>query len=304
MNAARLPQTVLGSAVTGLLTAIQMIGIVGCSTAFNPVDFNPASPVGLFVNRAGTGGLLGTIRLPNGRSAFLFGSVFESGLIREIDGAVLVDENGDEAFAVFDNGFIKSAEAFDGSTLSMNYDEISTRRVKGRADLNFAAVPESDRQQSIPFDIDLEQNARDLAAKVRELFGIDIINAEPPDNPLAKSRQLDAQRGSASSELVGGPGGSGKEFAREQLILFFVQFHAAAFAALGFILVEILAAVVPILFELTVAVVSSITQAVVIAMFTPFILLGELMRVAVFQPLYVVNIDVDLNLSIPRRPSR
>lgn len=304
MNAARLPHTTLGYVVTGLLTSIQMIGVVGCSTALNPADFNPANPLGLFVNRGGAGGLLGTIRLPNGRAAFLFGSVFDSGLIREIDGAVLVDENGKEASAVFDNGFIQSAEAFDGSTLSMQYDEISTRRVKGRANLNFAAVPEPDREQSIPFDIDLEQTARDLAAEVRELFGIEISDSEPPEDPLGKSKQLDAEISAASPSPLSASGESAKDLARQQLILIFAQFHAAAFAALGFIMVEILTSIVPILFELTVAVVSAITQAVVIAMFTPFILLGELMRVAVFQPLYVVNIDIDLNLSVPRRPSR
>ena len=48
-----------------------------------------------------------------------------------------------------------------------------------------------------------------------------------------------------------------------------------------------------------VGVVAAVTQALVVAMFTPFILMGEVLRVAVLQPVHTVNLEVDLNLNPP-----
>lgn len=286
MKLSRLPYSVFGHFVTALLMGVQMMGLPGCSTALNSGPYDPDNPVGLFANDDTSSDTLGAVRLPTGETVFVFGDYGSNGAIREITGAILRDSSGQEAWAIFDNGLVQSAGSFDGSTVDMTYDEVSTRRIKGRADFSFAGLAEEDREQAATFDIDLEQAADQLADKVRDLLGVDISNSEPPDDPLAKSKQVEEAAG-IKSEV------------RSQLILLF---HAAAFAALGYVFVEIMAALVSVVFEVMVNVVSALTQAVVVAMFTPFILLGEVMRLSIEQPLYQVDINVDLDLDLPRHP--
>src|SRR5690606_37021893 len=125
---------------------------------------------------------------------------------------------------------VSKATSFDGSTLSMTYTEISTSRLRGTVDLFFAELPEPDAHQSIPFDIDLARAAAELAAELQSFLGISISTAEPPANPVGKSRLPDLDKGHKTSNPD----------AAAQLILAFVGFHQAAFAAMGYIIVEIM----------------------------------------------------------------
>lgn len=284
------PKSAIGHGVITFLCCIQFIGYSGCASSLSSSTYDPDQPLGLFVNSDMSSSNLGAIRLPGGESVYVFGEYFPSGLIQEITGAVLQDADGNEATATLENGLVKKAKSFDGSTLDMDYDEVSTRRIKGRADVFFAGLDEADQNQTIEFDIDLQKAAADLADEVRDLLGLNISDSEPPEDPLGKTKAFDS-----AFELT-------KSDARAQLILAFAQFHIAAYAALGFMIVEIMSAVVGIMFELVANVVLAATQAVIIAMFTPFILLGEVMRLAVRQPLFVVDINIDLNVSPPKRP--
>ncbi|MBK8268816.1 MAG: hypothetical protein IPK83_11145 [Planctomycetes bacterium] len=283
-------KSAIGHGVITFLCSIQFIGYSGCASSLSTGTYDPDHPLGLFVNSDLSSSNLGAIRLPGGESVYVFGSYFASGLIQEITGAVLQDADGNEATATLENGLVKRATSFDGSTLDMSYDEVSSRRIKGRADVFFAGLDESDQNQTMEFDIDLQKVAADLADEVRDLLGLNISDSEPPEDPLGKTKVFDSALEFEKTE------------ARAQLILAFAQFHIAAYAALGFVIVEIMSAVVGILFELVANVVLAVTQAVIIAMFTPFILLGEVMRLAVRQPLFVVDINIDLNVSPPKRP--
>ncbi|HWL95671.1 MAG TPA: hypothetical protein VNT79_19290 [Phycisphaerae bacterium] len=298
MQIRRLSSSAVGHCVISVLCGVQIIGFTGCSTALPPSDFDPNNPLGLFANSDTSSDTLGAIRLPTGETVFVFGEFFETGLIRDINGAILHDQEGREATATFDNGFVTSAKSFDDSTLNITYDEISTRHIRGRADLSFSALDEADREQSTAFDIDLEQAAADLANDVRDLLGIDISDEAPPEDPFGKAKIAEA----SMLKILENPSSTPMEkvTARAQLVLVLAEFHVAAFAALGFVLVEIMAKLVGVIFEVMVAVVTVVTQAIVLAMFIPFILLGEVLRAATRQPLFVV--DVEVVLDVPRRP--
>ncbi len=300
MLQSRAPFTFWGQIVTSVLCSIQILGGVGCNTTFNLDPTDPSNPTGLLINRDRGSNTLGAIRLPSGESVFLFGAYGSSGLIERIDGAVFIDSEGNESSAVFENGLIKSARSSDGSSLDMTYDEVSTRRIKGHVDLVFAALDETDRDQTTEFDIDLERAAAEVAAEMRERLGLDISDAEPPESPDGKRLSADRAVEQVLDTRFGDM--ATKEEMRSQLILVFLQFHAAAFSALGFVIVEILSALVGIIFNVMVAVVVVLTRAIVVAMFLPLILLGEVMRAAVHQPIRPLSFELDIDIEIPRRP--
>lgn len=296
-----IPFTVWGQLITSVLCSLQILGSAGCSTTFSGTGdpLNPSNPLGLLINRDPGATTLGAIRLPTGESVFVFGQYSRSGLIERIDGAVLVDQDGKESSVLFENSLVKSARTSDGSSLAMQYDEVSTRRIKGRADVVFGALDGANKNQTFEFDIDLERAAAEVAEQLRESLGIEVSDEEPPDSPDDRRIVGDPM----SAFTVANPAGTpSKEEIRSQLLLVFLQFHAAAFATLGYVLVEIVSALVGIIFEVVASVVVAVTRAVVIAMFTPIILLGEVMRAATRQPIIPVNFDLDIDIEIPGLP--
>ena len=294
MNPSRLPYSAPGQLLTSLLGALMILGPAGCTSFLS--NFSPTTGggdgFGILVNTKTSSNTLGALRLVTGESVFLFGSFDANGLIREISSALLVDEQGREAGVVFDNGLIKKATSYDGSTIDFTYDEVSTKRLTGHVDLFFAGVPEADQNQTVEFDVDLEQAAAELAALVQDLLGLDVSSEEPPENPLAKGRRPDI----AAADF-------GKDAASAQLIaIFFLEFHVTAFAFIGFAMVQVMAHVVKAMMNLLVKIVPIITRTLIVAFTTPFIVMGDLLRVAVIQPRIAVDFDIDINFSVPDKP--
>jgi len=281
----RMPHTVAGQLLIALLGGIFIMGPSGCANNFSFGDVT--SSFGTFLNTDVASGVLGSIRLASGESAFVFGSYKANGQIEEITGAVLVDTQDRRADVSFEGGRLKHASSFDGSTLDVTYDEVTPTRLAGRVDLFFAQAPEADQHQSVAFDVDLEQAAADLADAVWTLLTLSISDAEPPDDPLAeKPRRDDA--------------GPQKDDASQVII--FAAFHVSAFAAIGFAMVQIVTGCVRAVMNLVVGLVTAITKTVVFAVFTPFMLLGDVLRSAVSNPIITLNFDLDFNFTVPDAP--
>lgn len=281
----RMPHTVAGQLLIALLGGVFIVGPSGCVNNFSLGDVK--SSFGTFVNTDVASGVLGAIRLATGESAFIFGSYQANGQIEEITGAVLVDAQDRRASVSFESGRLKHASSFDGSTLDVTYDEVGPTRLAGRVDLFIAEAPASDQNQSVAFDVDLEQAAADLADAVWTLLTLSISDAEPPDNPLdGKPRLADA--------------GIRKDDAAQ--VILFAAFHVSAFAAIGFAMVQIVTGCVRAVLNLVVGVVAAITKTVVVAVFRPFMILGDLLRSAVINPIITLNFDLDFNFAVPDAP--
>jgi hypothetical protein len=50
--------------------------------------------------------------------------------------------------------------------------------------------------------------------------------------------------------------------------------------------------------------VQAVTRNIVLVVLTPFIVMGDVLRVAVVQPIITIDFDLDLNIVIPPRPHR
>lgn len=281
----RMPHTVAGQLLIALLGGVLIVGPSGCANNFSVGDL--ASSFGVFLNTDVASGILGAIRLASGESAFVFGSHKADGQIEEITGAVLVDAQDRRADVSFEHGRLKHASSFDGSTLDVTYDEVTSTRLAGRVDLFFAQAPAADQNQSVAFDVDLEQAAAELAATVWNLLTLSISDAEPPDDPLAGKPRLD-------------DAGLHKDDASQ--VVLFAAFHVSAFAAIGYAMVQIVTGCVRAVMNLVVGLVSAITKTVVFAVFTPFMVLGDVLRSAVINPIITLNFDLDFNFGVPDAP--
>ncbi len=280
----KMPHTVAGQLLIALLGAILIMGPSGCVNNFTFGDVK--SSFGTFLNTDLGSGVLGAIRLAGGESAFVFGTYQPDGQIEEITGAVLVDAQDRRADVSFENGRLKHATGFDGSTVDVTYDTVTPTRLAGQVDLFFAGAPEADRNQSIAFDVDLEQAAADLAQAVWNLITVSISDTEPPDDELdAKARLADAASKDDASQVV-----------------IFAVFHASAFATIGFAMVQIISGAVRAVLSRVVGVVVSITKTVVTAVFRPLLLLGDVLRSAVSNPIITLNFDIDFNFGVPPAP--
>lgn len=295
MRLSRFPYTIPGQLLTAPLGAVMILGSVGCNGLITNLPPGAvATTFGVFLNTDTTSDVIGAVRLADGQSVFVFGSFQPDGRVREITGAVLRDDQGQVADVTFENGLLKSAGSFDGSTLNLTYDEVNAQRLKGRADVFFAQVPPADQNQTIDFDVDLQQAAADLAQSVLDLTGLNVSTAEPPEDPLATTRLRSADAGPTAAE---------KADQSAQVIVFAV-FQASAFAAIGFALVQVMARLVSAMVNLVVGLVQAVTRNIVLVVLTPFIVMGDVLRVAVVQPIITIDFDLDLNIVIPPRPHR
>jgi hypothetical protein len=98
----------------------------------------------------------------------------------------------------------------------------------------------------------------------------------------------------------------GKDAATSQLSLYFIASAAVfTFASIGYVLVQVMGQVVDVMINVLVGVVPLITQAFVIAVTAPFILLGEIMRQSAEQPFSLLNLALaqqDGHLNLPPPP--
>ncbi len=275
-----LPYTIGGQWVTAITIVCLIIAPFGCQTAdlFTGLgtlvgsSSNSNDPYGLLINSDPDSGVLGGVRLPDGWSVFVYGTFESDTSPPDITGAGIRDPNGQEAGITFENGRPKHAEAFDGSTADFTYEQADLERLKGYVDLYFAETGATER---IEFDIDLTQAAADIAQAAAQLAGLTISDQDPPANNTASKRPA-------------APAGADK-LARKTVTVVFVPVFAAALALVGYTMVWVMVQVMSAVMIAMTAALVAVTHAMVIAMFSPFIIMGDILRLAVVKPRHLIR---------------
>jgi hypothetical protein len=292
MRVSRLPYTVAGQLITALLGGVMAIGSPGC----NGFTLNVGSgglvtdSLGFLLNNDTSSDLLGALRLEDGNSVYVYGTHAPDGNIGDVQAAVLRESNGNESSVNFDGGLVSKAKGADGSTIAVTYDERTTARLRGHMDLVFAGADPGSENQRVDFDIDLTQALADFADQFKQVTGIDISTTPPPPNPGG---------GRAIVNEYVSP--TGKPADSSQLIFAFAPFFVYGFAGLGYLMVQVMARCIEVMVQTIVAV----SKAVIVAAFSPFIVMGEILRGAVGLPLTTTDLLVQLALAgvlVPPRP--
>jgi hypothetical protein len=287
--------SMFGWVISSYQISILAIGSAGCAN-FNLNQLlaePPANPFGFLINTDTSSDTLGGVRLADGRSVFAYGSFKANGNINEITSAVIREVDGKESSIIFDGGLISQATGADGSTFNVTYDERTDTRLRGHVDIFFAPINET---HTINFDADLLQAAADLAAQVEQFTGLKVSTKPPPEDPSDKLALADSLVTPAM-----------KDAANSQFIFAFVGVFQYSFAAIGFACVQLMATLVRVMVQVLVGVVVALTRAIVVAVCTPFILLGEIMRSAVSHAAFFINFSLQIDplvVIIPRRPHR
>jgi len=244
-------------------------------------------PLGFLFNSDINSNILGGIRLENGSSVYVYGTRNEDGSFKEITGAVIQDLNGQEASVTFENGLPKNATSFDGSTIEMTYEEVSVTRLKGHVDIHFTdpEVAEGERDQSFDFDVDLEEAAAELARHVQELLGLSISPEEPPDSD-ARVRLPDA------SSLPPGKDADNAQFILGLMVLPFQM----AFVSIGFGCIQVMTQLVACLVGTIVEFALTLTAVIISAVFSPFIIMCDMMRMAFILAPIQINIGLEFDI--------
>jgi hypothetical protein len=285
MRVTQLPFSIGGQFITAILGGILIIGGPGCQTVQldgtgqGSVDLT--NPTGFLINTDASGKVLGGLRLADGNSAFAYGAFKPDGTIETLDAAVLRNAQGQEASANFGKysgkTLLKSAISFDGSRLDITYDVVTDTRLAGHVDMKFAALDET---HTIAFDVDLLEALAELARKIEELTGIKISTNPLPDDPeTGKLIQSALDAGAFDKYGANSP-------AALSLFVFTFQY---GFASCGFFLVKLMGRIMEAMIHFYLNLVVAATRVMIIAFCTPFIILGEMMRVVFDHPVFVFN---------------
>jgi len=287
MGLFRFPRSILGQWTAGIAIVAMICAPTACTSLPEGNAGDGDDLYGVLINSDSSSSTLGGVRLPSGRSVYLYGSFNEDGSIAEITDVVLRDEQGREASLHFANGRPVKALAFDGSTVDITYTEVSDQRLAGQVEIFFAGAGQT---QSFDFDVDLQTAAAQLAQVVKDLTGLDVSTAEPP----ADVGEIDASMAKAASD-----GDPVKPSMNNHLP--FVVGVAFVFVVVtgGYVLFSIMTQAMQAVAD---AVIESLQDSVII-IFTPFIIMSEVMRIAVLQPIFTVDIEVMRpNLAVPSQP--
>lgn len=224
-------------------------GLGGDGTADKGGLTNKSS--GFFINEDTSSDLLVAGRNDEGHGFFVYGSRNAQGRIGEIRSIVLRTVSGERSFLTFASGRPTHAEAPDGSYAHVTYTEVSASRLTGTVDI-FNAGDGS--VTPFPFVIDLRAAIDDVVAQVRAATGIDVRVVQ-----AIGDNQVETRKSLARSLVV----------TIIPLYTAFVIPCAALIYTTTIILGQLLTALV--------ATVVIAIQNIIIAIFTPFILLAELM---------------------------
>lgn len=274
MSLLRLPYTRFGQVISGLTLAGFLATTCGCGGISIGGDVDASEAYGVLINSDKSKDLIGGVRMRNGESAWVYGRFNDDGTIARVDATVFRNAQGQEATLRFGSGRPSVAVGFDGSRLDISYQEVSTVRLKGAATFTPA---NGTGPVTWAFDIDLQKTAAEIAQIVETLTGLQITTEPPPADG-----QADGSR--ANKSLSG----------RAELdIDILVLLAPATFAVTGFTIDLTLSQLLQSL--------DAAGEAVVLTFLMPFIIMGNLMRLALGMPL--VTIDFDSSgavLNIPR----
>ncbi|MBI4579773.1 MAG: hypothetical protein HY718_08730 [Planctomycetes bacterium] len=272
----RLPHTGLGNCVSGLMGLALVSGPL-ISVSCNGVgDFagDPSRFLGLLVNTDVTSNFLGGIQLETGEKLSLFGRFKSTGEVDELQEVVYEDAEGRTSTLAFDGGLPSEAALHDGSTITITYEQADVNRLKGVVKVVVAGGGDSFQ---VPFDVDLGLALNQLGQMLSDLTGgaVQIAPDSGAVSPTARAVAPAADRAAKNSEV------------RQQDVIVPILVGLTV-AATGFVVVS---AMTQMLDAMRLAV-EATTQAVVIAIFAPFIIIGEICRLAATRPLLTIDVQV------------
>ncbi len=164
-----------------------------------------------------------------------------------------------------------------GSYVKLQYDEVSAERLKGQVEVYVAANEET---KTLDFDIDLQAAAEEIARKVKELTDIEVSDEAPPEElPQAKAVA------SPLGKSTGRPESSVSIRMSGVLV-------PLLFPLLGFTMMVVMVQVLELVMLVMVETLLLVTEAMVIAMFSPFLLMAELLRCSIEEPTTTVSFSL------------
>lgn len=273
MHPFRMPFTPAGKLITAITLAALVFSLASCGTqGILPND--PSQFYGLIINSDVSSNLLGGIRLASGEGVSLYGRFNADGSIRELEEVVYEDAQGRTSSLQFASGRPVLALLHDGSRVEVTYNEVTPTRLTGV--VKVFAADSGDIYES-PFEIDLEMALAQLAQMVEDLTGGAV--------------QIDEQSGASdpTARLAKGML-AGKSDARHQLGLGHLLF-GAIIAGAGFLMVCSMAQMM----DAVLLVVDAGMKAVVVAIFAPLIIMGEICRLAATEPWITIDIEIGVS---------
>lgn len=271
MRPFRMPFTRIGRIVSGLCATALVFSLASCG---GQIDFggDPSQFFGLIINADTSGNLLGGIRLESGESISLYGTFNPDGSIKEVEEVVLEDSDGHTSSLQFESGRPVLALLHDGSRIDITYDEVSSTRLTGTVKV-FAAA--NGQTYEVPFDVDLGLALAQLGQLVEDLTGGAVQIDETGGATDSTAKSVAGAQSAKSTEV------------RQQLGLGHLLF-AGILAGAGYLMLCTMAQVM----DTVLASVEVTVRPVVVAVFLPIILMSEICRMAVTQPLIVIDIEL------------
>lgn len=280
MHWMRMPYTANGKWFSGLTILAIIMSTTACDVTQidDPADL--ADTFGLIVNSDTSSNLLGGLRQENGQSVYLYGQFADDGSIQEVEEIVYQDEDGKVSSLKFESGRPSRALMHDGSTIDITYEIVESDRLKGQVDI---VVASNGQQYVAPFDIDLQATAAQLAQIVDDVTG-GAIQVSSDENTTGAARPIDA----ASAGKQG----------KKQLGVVAVAVIAALVTATGFLITASMSQIMAQMSEF----VSETIMGVMIVIFLPFIIMGEICRSAILRPQFTIDLeDQSIEVEIPHR---
>jgi hypothetical protein len=280
MSLMRMPFTMAGEWISGITVVALIIAGTGCAGVDLPGGDGNTDKYGLIVNTDTSKDLIGGVRTRNSGSVFAFGRFNPNGSIAEVTSVVFENGAGKKATLFFKFGWPSRAVGFDGSVMTIDYEEVNAQRLSGTVTFTPVGGP----TRSWEFVIDLQQTAAQIADLVVDLTGIEITNQNPP-NPSASQPADDDKTVVADKS------------SRSDSSLLVVVVVPIVLVLTGFTIHLTLGQMLKSFVETA----DAVGEALMIAFLTPFILMGNLMRLALGQPLVTISYNQgDPTLYIPR----
>lgn len=270
MRPLQMPFSGVGKVISVVTASALLFGVISCGAPLDP-GTDPSTFHGLIINADVSSNLLGGIRLATGESVALYGTFNPDGSIRELEEVVLEDADGRTSSLQFASGRPVLALLHDGSRIDVTYNQVTSSRLQGQVKV-FAAA--NGQTYEVPFDVDLQVALAQLGHIVEDLTGGAV--------------QINDKAGASDASarlLTDGPGKNAD--VRQQLGLGHLLF-AGILAGAGFLVLCTMAQVM----DAVLVAVELAMRPVVVAIFLPLLLIGEICRLAATEPLIVIDIEL------------
>ncbi len=276
MTLFKLPFTNTGKCISGLMCLSLLSGTflsLSCGGLPISTSSDPSKYVGLLVNSNIDSNFLGGMRGEDGTSLSLYGRFNDDGSIADLQEIVFQYEDG-VASLQLDSGRPSLATLPDGSTITITYgDQTGDLRLQGTVDV---ALASDGQTYSIPFDVDLQDTLDEVAQRVSDLTNGAIV--------------IDTSRGEANVVADETTSRTAKSAQIRQQLGLGVLLFAAIVGVSGMVLVSSMSGMMEAASEDNQVI--SGTEASILAVFLPFILMGELCRMAVAS--FPLTIEVEI----------